>query len=248
MCPCLVLPQSLREWLQLLMLLYATFIILFHWRRGPPRQTPHPPGPEEPEESPPPAPSDTDSESPSDSETSPIAAFPIQRLPYHEPTITTLITQIYHLYLQLDYIQPHELIYPPPETGHAINEALCAALGLAPAVISLMKRLPYFQTSSLAHDIPFTPRSQAFVYLEDEEIRGGRDPEWYGTRAPDPGFLLPWELALTFATDEGVHWILDTRESTFPNPSPFLTQHRIFNWIGLGLTSHARYTPRLGSE
>lgn len=40
-----------------------------------------------------------------------------------------------------------------------------------------MKRLPYFRFTRISDDIEFIrPFSREFVYLEDYEVRGGRDP------------------------------------------------------------------------
>jgi hypothetical protein len=64
------------------------------------------------------------------------------RPPYNEDEIVQLMKEIYRTYLQLNYIKRWELVWPPKHTGHAINEALCKELGLDPALISLMKRLP----------------------------------------------------------------------------------------------------------
>jgi hypothetical protein len=84
----------------------------------------------------------------------------------------------------------------PPEDGHAINEALCEELRLDPAVISLMKRLPYISDCSTTKDIEFYTYSQAIVYLEDDEIRGGRDPTFFEFQEPRLFHLLPHELTL----------------------------------------------------
>lgn len=142
------------------------------------------------------------------------ADFYVPRIPYNEETIVNIISDIYRIYLQLNYISPWEIVWPSQQ-GHVINQALCEELRLDPAVISLMKRLPYFRASELAADVPFAPLSRAFVYLEDDEIRGGRDPDRFMYEEPRLGFLLPQEIALSCSTDEGVHLILDTKESEY---------------------------------
>lgn len=144
----------------------------------------------------------------------PIADFHVSRIPYNEDTIVKIINETYHLYQQLNYIAIWELIWPP-EGGHVINQALCEELHLDPAVISLMKRLPYIRWSQLASDIPFMRFSRPFVYLEDDEIRGGRDPDRFQVDEPRINFLLPHEIALTCSTDEGSSAIMDLKESEY---------------------------------
>lgn len=140
--------------------------------------------------------------------------FHISRLPYSEDTIVNIISDIYRIYLQLNYISDWEVTWAPPG-GHNINQTLCEELHIDPVVISLMKRLPYFRFSRTASDVEFIYRwSRAFTYLQDYEIRGGRDPDRFEIDDnPRPDFLLPHEIALTCSTDEGCHIILDTKES-----------------------------------
>ncbi|PYH86100.1 hypothetical protein BO82DRAFT_397850 [Aspergillus uvarum CBS 121591] len=211
---CKHFPDSLLGWLHLLILTYAIIIILSHWHQRNP-QAPSRPAPL------PNLPEPTTSKQ--DKATA-AAEIPIPRLPYNETTLVTLINEIYRTYQKLNYIGPDELIWPPAETGHAINERLCAELHLDPAVISLMKRLPYLRTSRLAEEVPITPLSQAFVYLEDAEIRGGRDPKRYG-HVDDlrVAVLLPREIALSGFADEGECLVLDVGENTI----------RVWEWDGL---------------
>ncbi|KAJ5198112.1 uncharacterized protein N7498_007229 [Penicillium cinerascens] len=142
------------------------------------------------------------------------ADFHVPRIPYNEDTIVNIISDIYRVYLQLNYISDWEVAWAPEE-GHAINQGLCEELHINPVVISLMKRLPYLRFSGIAADIEFIyPYSRAFVYLEDYEIRGGRDPDRFSYEEPRPSCLLPQEIALTCSIDEGIHVILDTKDNT----------------------------------
>lgn len=144
------------------------------------------------------------------------ADFHVSRLPYSEDVIVNIIGDIYRVYLQLNYLSDWEVSWAPQE-GHNINQALCEKLYLDPVVISLMKRLPYFRFSGISGDIEFIyPYSRAFVYLEDYEIRGGRDPDRFEFDEPRSDFLLPYEIALTCSMDEGIHVILDIKESKCP--------------------------------
>ncbi|RAH86829.1 hypothetical protein BO86DRAFT_394625 [Aspergillus japonicus CBS 114.51] len=135
--------------------------------------------------------------------------YPIVRLPYNEDTVVALVSDIYRIYVQLGYMNNRadgmeELVWPPPE-GHSINAALCEELNLSPRAISLMRRLPYPVSIGIAANTPFLPRSTAFTYIEDRQIRDGREP---GRRIFDElrkDFLLPHEIALAGADDEGIH-------------------------------------------
>ncbi|PYI08566.1 hypothetical protein BO78DRAFT_440486 [Aspergillus sclerotiicarbonarius CBS 121057] len=174
----------------------------------------------------PPPPATVPETSPPSSQQDDIAIdYHVPRLPYNEDTIVALISDIYHIYLQLNYIDPSEFVWAPLPDGHAINQTLCEELHLDPAVISLMKRLPYPLTPNLADDIPFMPLSRMFVYLQDDQIRAGRDPDRWGFEEPRLDFLLPHEIALCCETDQGIHIILDTKENTirvwdFDDPPP----------------------------
>ncbi|KAJ6014086.1 hypothetical protein N7540_008677 [Penicillium herquei] len=141
------------------------------------------------------------------------AEFQVPRVPYNETTIVNIISDIYRTYLQLNYISDWEVSWAP-EGDHPINEALCEELHIDPVVISLMKQLPYIRFSGISSDIEFIhPYSRAFVYLEDYEIRVGRDPDFVGFDEPRTDVLLPQEIALTCSMDEGIHLILDTKEN-----------------------------------
>ncbi|KAJ5287931.1 hypothetical protein N7478_003617 [Penicillium angulare] len=139
--------------------------------------------------------------------------YHVSRISYSEDTIINIISDIYRVYLQLNYISDWEMSWAPKE-GHPIKQAICEELHLDHVVVSLMKRLPYFRFSGISDDIEFIhPYSRAFVYLEESELRGGRDPDRFTFEKPRPDFLLPWEIALTCSMDEGIHLILDTKES-----------------------------------
>jgi hypothetical protein len=127
---------------------------------------------------------------------------------------------LYQTFLRLNYIKRWEVIWPPKGTGHAINEALCREIGLDQAVISLMKQLPYIKGSLVSMDIEVYKYSRAMVYLEDDEIRGGRDPTFFYFQEPRLDYLLPHEIVLICDHDEGSHIILDIKESKAHTLSP----------------------------
>ncbi|CEL09172.1 hypothetical protein ASPCAL12312 [Aspergillus calidoustus] len=114
----------------------------------------------------------------------PAPPLKLPRTPYNEDEIVNLMKELYKTFLRLNYIKRWEVIWPPKGTGHAINEVLCREIGLDQAVISLMKQLPYIKGSLVSMDIEVYKYSRAMVYLEDDEIRGGRDPTHPGKDAP----------------------------------------------------------------
>lgn len=140
------------------------------------------------------------------------ADFHVPRVPYNEYTIVNIIRGFYRVYLQLNYISHWEVTWALQE-GHAIDQVLCDELHIDPVVISLMKRLPFFRFWGIGADIEFYPYSRAFVYLDDYEIRGGRDPDRFSYEEPRPECLPPQEIALTCSINEGIHVIMDPKES-----------------------------------
>jgi hypothetical protein len=139
--------------------------------------------------------------------------------PYDESTIVSLWTEVYRLQEALAYFPASDsVIYAPPE-GHAINLDLCERLQLSPAVVSLLKRLPYPKDDWIAKEWPIIQKCPAVVYTDDNALFVTRDPE----KAPiivhkdeiRLDYLKPSELALTLGTadDAGTSIILDTDSS-----------------------------------
>ncbi|KAJ5887261.1 hypothetical protein N7504_011308 [Penicillium tannophilum] len=133
--------------------------------------------------------------------------------PYNEEKIITQINTVYNLLLKLSYFTPDRINFPP-EDGHIINKELCRSLHLTPAVVSLMKRIPYVIDG---YHKPIIWQSRAYEYTRDEEIRNGRDPERTDAVFDEDelrmDFLRPWELALTCWLDDGISVILDTKSN-----------------------------------
>lgn len=150
-----------------------------------------------------------------------------EREPYDEAEIVSMWTEIYNIQKALDYYPPDAIIEAPPD-GHAINEEQCQKLNLSPAVISLMKRLPYprEEEDEIGHHYPVLADSMALDYTNDKQIVYGRDPDNYMgcvTGEVNTEFLLPSELLLVIANqrDLGYHVVLDTATSKHPRNSLF---------------------------
>ncbi|ETS76493.1 hypothetical protein PFICI_11880 [Pestalotiopsis fici W106-1] len=142
---------------------------------------------------------------------------------YDENTITQLVTEIYQLQIKLCAIEADQVAFPP-DGGHDINVELCESLHYSPAVISLMKKLPYPKKREMQLDISLLPQGFPLVYTDDLDIELGRDPQ----NAPSGGleplrldFLLPQDVALTLMyTRDGVSHILDTQDGKLlPTPA-----------------------------
>ncbi|KAF8863515.1 hypothetical protein BDZ45DRAFT_722290 [Acephala macrosclerotiorum] len=133
--------------------------------------------------------------------------------PYDEQAIVSFLTKIYKFLLDLKYLKDEDIIHSPL-SGHQINLQLCEFLHLDPRVISLMQRLPYPRTGEdvwrweLIHD------SRTMNYLDEDDIKEGRDPEKAGWDDPRLDFLLPTDITLTVGGRYGTTLVLDTKENT----------------------------------
>lgn len=140
---------------------------------------------------------------------------------YIEQEIVDLVTQLYELLVDLCYIPRSDIVWPPQPHGHRINEAICEELGLTHKVVRLMRRIPYPRDSYTAKDFELFPWSRVFVYLEDDELRNGRDPDHYGAECR-LDYIKDTDIALCSGTRDGISVVLDTAESVyFPFASMF---------------------------
>ena len=141
---------------------------------------------------------------------------------YNENEIIGLLTQIYNLMVTLAHILPHEVRYPPADTGrHALNTPLLHELGMNAQVISLLEHVPHIRQDP-AFDMELWICSSASDYFDDVQLRRNRDP--YGTYwmfsdgvdgdGKPIALLGPAELTLTTpAYFDGNAWVLDTEAS-----------------------------------
>ncbi|KAH7388899.1 hypothetical protein BKA64DRAFT_645372 [Cadophora sp. MPI-SDFR-AT-0126] len=136
--------------------------------------------------------------------------------PYSEDAIITLLNEIYTLLLKLAYLPPKSVIFAPPN-GHKINVTLCESLHIDPAVISLMKWMPYTDYGmgdSEELEYPCFGGGWMYNFLRNEQVLRSRDPErnaW--SDEPRTDYLLPCDVALTEAEDPDLEWlVLDTRQ------------------------------------
>jgi hypothetical protein len=148
---------------------------------------------------------------------------------YNEETIVSLINEFYSLLVSLAYLRPSQIIYPPPGTGHNINEKLCISLNIDVAVISLMKRIPYidgpyedvqklegFDEEASAYGCHLFPGSRGYSFLRGDDIVESRDPENDGVEGVRLNYLLSHDVALSHCLRDGMILVLDTKASILP--------------------------------
>ena len=131
------------------------------------------------------------------------------KTPYDEDEIAEIVTKIYEVPVELCYISAEDIAWPASTGPHAINEELCKVLNLDPVVISLMKRIPYPKDQYRAWCMEFVPYSRPWCYLEDGEIRKGREPAYDGVL----GLILLQDIVLTTNPRDGETIVIDTKES-----------------------------------
>ncbi|KAJ7771960.1 hypothetical protein DFH07DRAFT_997690 [Mycena maculata] len=128
---------------------------------------------------------------------------------YNPEEVVSLITQFYELLITMGHWPEGSLRYSP-HVDPPVNEALAAGVGYAPAVISLMKRLPYLtwkaNRDDSRHIVGRTPWAD---YTSNEDIAEGRHPYPYQyiDGCPD---LDPWLLPLMLPERDGWNVLLDT--------------------------------------
>jgi hypothetical protein len=148
----------------------------------------------------------------------PPKSFLTIRTPYNEQEIVNLVTELYELLVELCYVSRSDIAWPPKPNGHRIDEAICKELGLKPEVVRLMQKIPYPRDSYIARDVELFPWSDVYVYIEDGEIRAGRDPDHFGDECR-PDYIKSTDIALCQGTRDGMTVVLDTAESRY---FPFL--------------------------
>jgi hypothetical protein len=135
---------------------------------------------------------------------------------YNENEIVGLVTKIYQLMVALCYLNPHEVVYPPADSGrHAMNTGLFREVGMNAQVISLLERLPHLR---LDFEVDLLTWSGPVDYFHDIAIQRCRFPhdDWnpYGEERPPPDLLGPAEAVLWMRSNpEGDTLVIDTEAS-----------------------------------
>ena len=164
----------------------------------------------------------------------PTEEFPVaqvENLAWTEETIVSLISEFYSLLVSLAYLRPSQVIYPPPGTGHNINEELCNSINLDIAVISLMKRIPYidgpyedFQKlekpdkEASVYGCHLFPGSMGYSFLRSSDILESRNSENDAVGGVFVNHLLSHDVALSHSNlmrRDGMYLVLDTKASKY---------------------------------
>lgn len=158
------------------------------------------------------------------------------RATYDEDIIVDLITQIFHLHIDLCYIPSECIVFPASATDKSRqpstatqNTAPChdfspevhscfQKLGLSEAVTSLLERVPFLHSSIDNRDYPvYIYDAGLIAYDNVDNLEYSRDPRGvnYLLDAEDPDGLLDGnEIALTvLMSREGSMLILNVVES-----------------------------------
>lgn len=141
-------------------------------------------------------------------------------LAYNEDVIVNLVIQILTMLISIGHIKAERILFAPPGGHTDIDEAVCAELNLAPRVVSLLKRLPYWTSSEFVEWAQVRPDSYLPNYRDPEHLRLGRRVCGLPIGInPDAGLvntqLRPGEVILLFEREEGETWILDTEASEY---------------------------------
>ncbi|KAG9258754.1 uncharacterized protein F5Z01DRAFT_690230 [Emericellopsis atlantica] len=143
-------------------------------------------------------------------------------LSYREDTLVSVFNDIYNHFINLFYIPPERVVFPPAETGrHLLDVAyLRDKLRLAPRVISLLERLPYVDEIHHGGTIWY-PSARMVDYRDNKKALEARDPSsisWKTTDAlgaerssgPNVEYMRSMDIALAFPDNGFQHIILDT--------------------------------------
>lgn len=144
---------------------------------------------------------------------------------YNEDEIVSLFNEIFQIFLDLKYLQPNEVAFPPAETGrHRLENAfLMGPIGMNRRVVSLLQRLPFITKKVHDDHVQFFVSSIGINYTRESEefLFACRDPPTYhrfavGRWYPNPSYLRPDDFALCYGyQSDDPTWILDTEASKF---------------------------------
>jgi hypothetical protein len=128
---------------------------------------------------------------------------------YNPDEVASLLTEFVELFVTMGHF-PEGSIQYPPHTDPPVNEELATRLGYTPAVISLMRRLPYVHSAERGWtETLIVDRTPLANYTREDSLREGRHPYPYeylngGTD------LDPWLLPLVLPNRDGWNILLDT--------------------------------------
>lgn len=157
--------------------------------------------------------------------------FPDGQIPrYDRNEVIAIITDFCNFFNTLPVIQPGQLLFPPEGGWPNITRESMAPLGKTEDVVELLKRLPYFDTTSdqtrTRSGKCFSPRKSCCTIKPDTSMYDFQSEPYHAAlRRNDlenciPPFLdlPPWAICLkTGYAKAGDYLILDTSDGTITN-------------------------------
>lgn len=142
---------------------------------------------------------------------------------YDRDAIIAAVTDFYQFLARLPYIEPAEVLYPPPSSGsdgslpgswpHITSETF-GALGKSAEVIALLQRLPYIRMDG-EQEYVVAPETFPCDYRRDYFRAPALTAEGDGGGPWDVpgGFEFPsWVVPLTYGKNHGDYLMLDTTD------------------------------------
>lgn len=124
---------------------------------------------------------------------------------YNREQIVAAVTDFYQFLTTLPYVEPDDILYPPPEGWPQITENKFAFLNKTDEVIELLRHLPYLD-STRGEWIVF-PWTNCCDYLKE-------DVKAYIPYPPEDDYEFPpWVINLTYSKGKyGKYLMLDTTD------------------------------------
>ena len=133
---------------------------------------------------------------------------------YNRDAAISAITDLYESLTTLLYVEPTDILYPPPGGWRHISQQneVFASLNKSDEVIELLRHLPYLD--SRHNQWYIRPWSTACDYVN-------KDPRNYLPVVPDEFQFPPWVINLTDSGRYGKSLMFDTSDGTRVHNSPW---------------------------
>jgi hypothetical protein len=127
---------------------------------------------------------------------------------YNREQIVAAVTEFYQFLTTLPFVEPDEILYPPPEGWPQITKDKFAFLNKTDEVIELLRHLPYLDSSRGEWNI--FPWTKSCDYLKG-------NVKAYIPFPPEDDYEFPtWVINLTYSEGNyGKYLMLDTTDGWF---------------------------------
>lgn len=134
---------------------------------------------------------------------------------YDREAVIATVTDFYQFLATLPYIEPADVLYPPPGGWPNINAENFAGLGKTEQVIALLKHLPYIRMDG-NHEYMVAPETFPCDYRRDYFQSPAVFADGRGPWDVPVGFSFPpWVVPLTYGKNHGDYLMLDTTDGEF---------------------------------